>query len=171
MNILALLITVLIPTVHINNETNLMKASVVCLCSDAHPWLRARCQQTSREPQKRSSEPREYPEPHLKPVGKSALHLFMIVYRRRENPERVEFVHFFWLARRGQKSREDVGCGCEGCNEFPRPHYPQFGCRQASTSPSVSPELRFPPCFCAFCTHSTEFLLSVPPLLLGSHAA
>lgn len=78
-------------------KMNLMKASVVCLCSDAHPWLRARCQQTSQEPQKRSSGSREYPELQLKPVGESALHLFMIVKRRRENPERVEFVHFFWM--------------------------------------------------------------------------
>ncbi|XP_030270072.1 uncharacterized protein LOC115580187 [Sparus aurata] len=37
--------------------------------SDAHPWLRARCQQPLREPQKRSSGPREYPEPQLKLVA------------------------------------------------------------------------------------------------------
>lgn len=50
-------------------------------------------------------------------------------------------------------------CGCGGCNEFPRPHYPQFGCRQASTSPSVSLELTLPPCSCTVCTHSTQFLM------------
>lgn len=43
------------------------------------------------------------------------------------------FISFGWLARRGQKSRGDMGCG--GSNEFPRPHYPQFACRQVSTSP------------------------------------
>lgn len=36
----------------INNKTNLIKSSVVCLCSGAHPWLCARCQRSSREPQK-----------------------------------------------------------------------------------------------------------------------
>ncbi|KAI3377904.1 hypothetical protein L3Q82_009032, partial [Scortum barcoo] len=39
---------------------------------DAHPWLRARCQQTSREPQKRCSGLREYPELQLNQLGMQA---------------------------------------------------------------------------------------------------
>ncbi len=96
-------------------KTNLTKASVVCLCSDAHPWLRARCQQTSWEPLKRSFGPSECPELQLKPVDKSALHLFILVKRRRENPERVEFVQFFCMV--GKKWAEKVvemwGVGAE----------------------------------------------------------
>ncbi|XP_068587133.1 uncharacterized protein [Cebidichthys violaceus] len=45
-----------------------MKASVVRLCSDAHPWLRAQCQQTSREPQTFLRTQR-VPEPQLQPVA------------------------------------------------------------------------------------------------------
>lgn len=78
MNIHALLITVLIPIVHINRENELNEI-LRCLRSDAHPWLYARCQQTALEQQKRSIQPRESPKLWFKPVGKSALHLFMIV--------------------------------------------------------------------------------------------
>ncbi|KAF0043199.1 hypothetical protein F2P81_004536 [Scophthalmus maximus] len=52
----------------LTKKTNSTKASVVRLCSDARPWLRARCQRTSREPQKCSSRPRVYTEPQLTPV-------------------------------------------------------------------------------------------------------
>lgn len=35
-------------------KMNLIKSSVVGLCSDAHPWLHARCQRTPLKPQKRT---------------------------------------------------------------------------------------------------------------------
>lgn len=54
------------------------------------------------------------PELKLKPVGKSALHLFMIVWRRKENPERVEFDHFFsMVGKKGARKKWRCGVGVE----------------------------------------------------------
>lgn len=116
--------------------------------------------------------PRRYPDPQPKPVGKSALHLFVLFERSRVNPERVELVQVFWtVGKKGAKKW--WRCGCGGCNEFPRPHYPQFGCRQASTSPSLCLKLALPPCSSAFCPYSTQcpcHLSHLAPILQESES-
>lgn len=86
----------------INEEINSIKSSVVHCRGDAYRWLCARCQKPRENPPKRTW---RYPGSRPRPDGEAAQHLFMIVYRRRENPGRVEFVHFFWAVGRNRAKK------------------------------------------------------------------
>lgn len=57
-------------------KMNLIKSSVRGLCSDARPWLRARCQRTL--PKTPEEDPGGTSTRNPKPVGKSAMHLFVL---------------------------------------------------------------------------------------------
>lgn len=76
----------------------------------------------------------------------------MIVYRRRENPGRVEFVHFFWAVGRNRAKKVSGMVGVKNLMSSHGLPYPQCCCRQAGTSPEQHHML--PVCSCNFCKQS-----------------